>query len=115
MPSTKNSKRPSLNSSEFNIREIAKQMLLLEDHLTDDEKYCFDCIRKHLLLIEAYSEESLTLEPMGEWSDESKRLARDARRWMVKLGDGGDKSIVAKEIRRIRKQLVAEVHDPRGS
>ena len=108
-------KRPPLNSSEFNMREISKQMLLLEDHLTDDEKYCFDCIRKHLLLIEAYSEESLTLEPNGSWAKESLRMAKAARNWMIKLEDGGSKSLVAKQIRLIRKQLVAEVYDPRGS
>lgn len=45
----------------FNLREIAKHQILLEDHLTQRRKRCLDCIRKHLLSIEAFSEEALSL------------------------------------------------------
>lgn len=46
----------------FNLREICKQCVLLEDHLTHEEKRCTDCCTKHFLTIEALAEEALTLD-----------------------------------------------------
>lgn len=45
----------------YNIREITKQCILLEDHLINKEKSCYDCIIKHFLAMEALAEEALTL------------------------------------------------------
>lgn len=106
--------RPPLNSSKFNVREIVKQLLLLEEHLTDVEKYCPDCIHKHLLTVEAYAEESLTLDPDGVWVAHSRQMAKKARQWIVRFADGGSIAVLAKEIRSIRKKLVAKgAFDPR--
>ena len=55
-------------SPQFNMREVTKQCLLLEDHLNNVEKQCPDCIRKHFLIIDAYLEEAVGLE-----TDVSKR------------------------------------------
>lgn len=44
-----------------NLREIAKQIILLEDHIAHPEKRCNDCITKHFLSIEALAEEAVTL------------------------------------------------------
>lgn len=107
-------KRPPLNSSRFNIREITKQLLLLEEHLTDVDKFCPDCIRKHLLTVEAYAEEALTLDPDGVWVNESRRMANNARLWMAQFTDGGNVVAMAKSIRSIRKKLVAVAFDPRA-
>ena len=46
----------------FNMREICKQMILLEDHLTHPEKRCRDCCMKHFLAIEGLCEEAITLD-----------------------------------------------------
>lgn len=46
----------------FNVREIVKQMLLLEDHLFNPRKRCVECICKHFLTIEGFAEEALSLE-----------------------------------------------------
>ena len=46
----------------FNLREIVKQMLLLEDHLNRKRMHCYDCIRKHILTIEALAEEAIQLD-----------------------------------------------------
>lgn len=45
----------------FNMREVAKQLLLLEDHLTQPRRRCNDCIRKHFAMAEALCEEAMTL------------------------------------------------------
>jgi hypothetical protein len=49
----------------FNMREVAKQLLLLEDHLTQPQRRCNDCIRKHFAMAEALSEEAMTLRAAG--------------------------------------------------
>jgi len=52
---------PVLNY-QFNAREICKQCIMLEDHLTHPEKRCYDCCMKHFLAIEGFAEEALTLD-----------------------------------------------------
>jgi hypothetical protein len=53
----------------FNVREICKQIILLEDHLTHPSKRCMDCCIKHFLTIEAFAEELLTLDTMNQIPD----------------------------------------------
>ena len=67
----------------YNMREIVKQIILLEDHLINEKKQCHDCIIKHFLAIEALSEEALTLNknltkdsPMYSLPDEIRKLER---------------------------------------
>lgn len=108
--------RLPLMSPLFNFREIAKQMLLLEDHLLHPSKHCLDCIRKHLMTIEAFAEEATTLDKRGLYVTTSEHLAGVARQWLVRVGDTGDSSgyhDMAQEIRAVRKELVKHVHDPR--
>lgn len=52
-----------------NMREMAKEMLLLEDHIAQPAKYCPDCIRKHLLRTEALAEEAVQLDVDGVHQD----------------------------------------------
>ena len=108
-------RRPPISSAEFNVREIVKQMLLLEEHLTDDDKYCGDCIQKHLMMIEGLAEESLTLEPTGSWVKDSKSLASLARSIITKFIDGEDKGKLARRVRLQRKKIMFKVQDPRGN
>ena len=46
---------------EHNLREICKELTLLEDHLNHESKKCPDCITKHFLKLEALAEEGLSL------------------------------------------------------
>jgi hypothetical protein len=50
----------------FNMREICKQCILLEDHLSQKEKRCPDCCIKHFLALEALSEEAIQLDKENE-------------------------------------------------
>jgi len=52
----------------FNLREAAKNMILLEDHLFHQGKRCQDCILKHCLTIEGFLEEGVTLDKTREYS-----------------------------------------------
>lgn len=110
-------KRLALTDPLFNIREITKQALLLEDHLSHPYKLCADCVRKHLMTIEALAEEASAMDESESESGENAKLCEDlaevARVWMEQLSDGRPSKEVAAEVRKLRKLLVAGVHDPR--
>lgn len=106
--------RPPLNSAIFNVREISKQLLLLEDHLTDDEKFCVDCIRKHFLMVEALAEEAVAMDSRSKWAVVAMDMARQVRRWQMAFIDGVNKKVLSQAIRKRRKELVAMVFDPRA-
>ena len=59
---------PVLNP-EFNFREIVKNSILLEDHLNHPGKQCGDCIMKHMLALESYADELLSLTPRSDLID----------------------------------------------
>lgn len=103
---------PILNYK-FNLREITKQIILLEDHLINEKKQCHDCIIKHFLAIEALSEEALTLNK--NLTKESKMYSLpDEIRILQKLWyDNKDtKSIeTAQKLRKIRKIYMEDSFD----
>jgi hypothetical protein len=108
----------------FNVREICKQLILLEDHLTHGPKRCMDCCIKHFLTIEAFSEELLTLDntnliiPNSDWHT-LKNLPVDIRHlqyiFIQNIRDGtlDEKTIhsMVQELRRIRKQYMVVSFD----
>lgn len=106
-------KRLGLTAPQFNLREIAKQMVLLEDHCAHPYKHCPDCIRKHLLTIEALAEEATSMDVARVYSSLSEALAERARQWMEDFQDGGDLPVMGQQVRGVRKDLVPLVCDPR--
>ena len=106
-------KRMSLMEPRFNLREVAKQMILLEDHLQHPYKHCPDCIRKHLMTIEGFAEEATTLDKVGIYHELAEAIADTAREWMERFQDGESLPGIAQEIRKVRKNLVPVVCDPR--
>ena len=99
---------PVLNP-EFNLREIVKNSILLEDHLNHPGKQCGDCIIKHMLALESYADEMLSLNPQSNVIDYEylKTLPPIFRRiqeeWYT-----SSKSLteIAQELRQIRKKLM---------
>lgn len=98
----------------FNLREAAKNMLLLEDHLFQCGKRCSDCIKKHCMLIEGFLEEGLTLdkertyiklfeEKIKEFRTIFKQIAEKLQKNNTLTDD--DCITFAQEIRKIRKPL----------
>ena len=99
----------------FNMRETAKQCLLLEDHLNNKNKRCEDCIRKHFLTIDGFLEEAVSLE-----KDNAKRdYYRDLYKSWVRLEkeyssnpkDTNSIDEISKKIRSFRKPLVEMYFD----
>lgn len=104
---TKGNLLPVLDSK-FNLREICKQCILLEDHLTQKEKRCEDCCIKHFLAIEALSEEALSLDKEKAIHDTIEDLPTKIRKIQKKWLD--NKSANAHDcsqmLRDIRKSLM---------
>jgi len=97
----------------FNLREIAKNLILLEDHLAHTRKRCLDCIRKHCMTIEALADEAVGLDKTGIYEDTCKAISVLAREWATGLSGKLNLREVMQEIRQVRKQLMPIVFDPR--
>ncbi len=99
---------PVLNP-EFNVREIVKNSILLEDHLNHPGKQCGDCIIKHMLALESYADELLSLTPQSDQIDYSylktlpsvfRGLQED---WYTSRRPFHE---IAQDLRRIRKKFM---------
>ena len=99
----------------FNMRESAKQCILLEDHLNNLKKRCNDCIRKHFLTVDGFLEESVSLEK----DIDKRKYYRDLHQEWVKIEksyaqnplDSNHLDMISQKIRYFRKPLVAEYFD----
>lgn len=90
----------------FNMREICKQSILIEDHLNNPEKRCVDCITKHSLSIEALAEEAVGLDNNGKYKFMSD-LAKKCRHLQKECNKKeSDKNKLAQKYRNIRKSLM---------
>lgn len=96
----------------FNLREICKQCILLEDHLSHDEKRCFDCCVKHFLTIEALAEEAITLD-MTDTPSTIRQLPSRVRGLQSKWHEDPEKNahMVSQELRKIRKDFQIDAFD----
>lgn len=97
----------------FNLREVCKQMILLEDHLFQPKRRCEDCIKKHSLAIEGFLEEAITLDTKAEHHKlindtviPFKKIMKTVDNKMTE-GNLDDATCVnaAQEIRLLRKEL----------
>ena len=91
-----------------NMREICKELTLLEDHLNQPGKRCPDCITKHFLKCEALAEEGVSLCGDNDREFESllDRSADLLREWLNYLLDSEDYRGTARKLRMLRKRLM---------
>lgn len=97
----------------FNMREICKQVALLEDHLNQVRKRCPDCIRKHFLTIEALFEEAISLDEDFKYMEYLEGKAEMCRLLQESWLDGGDERDIAQKIRKMRKEFAPLCFDTR--
>lgn len=92
----------------FNMREICKQCILLEDHLSHLEKRCPDCCIKHFLALEALSEEAIQLDKKNEGVDViyhlPERIRKIQKNWYKDPSKNATKC--SQDLREIRKELM---------
>ena len=93
-----------------NMRDIIKQLALLEDHLYQPQKRCPDCIRKHFLTIEGLAEECATLCKPEAILPEARKVATQARvlhhAWEARHKDPRVAERIAGRLRKLRKGLM---------
>lgn len=94
-----------------NLREMAKELLLLEDHLAQPAKHCPDCIRKHLLKAEALAEEAVQLDKDGSMRSRLVPLPGQIRNIQRAFLADTDRNKLQQEVRVLRKQLSKESFD----
>ena len=104
--------RLSISDPRYNIREIVKQMILLEQHLLEKDKYCPDCISKHLLTVEALAEEAQCLDADQRWCKLTAPLVCKARVWSAAYEAGVPTAKIGQDVRHVRKQLAPHVVSP---
>ena len=98
----------------FNMREICKQSVLLEDHLFQKEKRCNDCIIKHFLTIEGLAEEAITLDKEQKYTElvDLPQKIRVIEQNYLKNKDGPKQpAITAQELREISKGYMQKCFD----
>lgn len=95
----------------FNMREICKQCILLEDHLFQTRKRCEDCCKKHFLTIEGLAEEAITLDKDNKHNLEKLELPDKIRDLQKCYINGDDPNSVAQKLRQIRKPLMNKYFD----
>ncbi len=98
-----NGLRP-LQDPAFNLREVAKHLILLEDHLLHVDRRCVDCIWKHMLTAEAFADEADTLDEGV--NPAPANLAASIRALGDALRSGVDMATVGQRARVIRKSIV---------
>lgn len=90
----------------FNLREVAKHSILLEDHLFQKEKRCPDCIRKHLMTIEAFLEEAITLDKEGLYTFEIEQMLQDVKNASLEFVQSSDFIRLGQRLRALRKTIM---------
>jgi hypothetical protein len=90
----------------FNLRQICKQCVLLEDHLSIPRMNCRDCIMKHFLYLEGYAEEAITLDKDSKYLYILEKLPDHIRRLQDMFNSDEEYHIIAQELRKLRKSLI---------
>jgi hypothetical protein len=94
----------------YNMREMAKQSVLLEEHLVEHNKFCPDCITKHFLHIIGLAEEAhmLACDRAGQYPllvDSAPFYRALFEEWM--RDRKGSAPHIASRLREHRKRLIA--------
>ena len=104
----------------YNLREICKQIVLLEDHLNQPRKRCPDCIRKHFLTIEALFEEAVSLDKDLKYMEVLDGKNEEIRKLQAVWLDTKDSEqahkfyrILAQALRVLRKSFAGHCFDVR--
>jgi hypothetical protein len=100
-----------VSDPDYNMREIAKQTILLEEHLTVPNKYCIDCVAKHLLHCIGLANEAVMLacDNVTDYpymADAPAFFQGMLDEWLGRKQDAEFRLQMAAELREFRKKLV---------
>lgn len=105
-----------VSDPKYNMQQIVKQSILLEEHLANKNKRCRDCITKHFLHIIGLAEEAQMLATnkidkyplINECVELYNRLFKKwMKRYEMDITDNDNFLICCDELRTMRKKLIA--------
>jgi hypothetical protein len=96
----------------YNMKQIIKQSILLEEHLSEPNKRCRDCIAKHFIHIQGLHEEALWLanENCSKYPmlvETTQFYNEQFDEWLNAYDDNKNLLHIAGKLREVRKKLVA--------
>ena len=105
-----------INDPDYNMREVIKNTLLIEQHLSEPNKYCKQCIVKHFLISIGLLEEAMWMAgsshgkyPMLDESLPFHENIFDA--WYAHVEDVDERAVVLDKMRTWRRQA-SELYFP---
>ena len=101
-----------VNNPEYNMTQIIKQNVLLEDHIADKMKYCKPCIIKHFMMIIGLAEEAVwmagaKLDAYPLLSEVVEWYKGVFEEWHGAMDDDSMRVKVLGELREMRQRLIA--------
>jgi len=103
-----------VSDPKYNMQQIVKQSILLEEHLANKNKRCRDCITKHFLHIIGLAEEAqmLATNKIGKYkliNECVETYNRLFQRWLKHYDAEGEMNALfcCDELRTMRKKLIA--------
>lgn len=100
-----------VNEPAYNMQNIVKQSILLEEHIAEKNKYCLSCIVKHFLHVIALAEEAIWLAGPNvnqyPFLEESQHFYEGLfNTWLAGKHDENTKKDVLAHLRERRRQLI---------
>lgn len=100
-----------VNDPDYNMRNVVKQSILLEEHLAEKNKYCKGCIVKHFQHIIGMCEEAVWLAGKNidkyPFLDESPSFYQKIfDKWLANKDDDKTRLEVLSLLRERRRQLI---------
>jgi hypothetical protein len=104
-----------VNDPDYNMKEVIKQSVLLEQHLSDPRKACRSCIAKHFLTIVALCEEALGLagERAAQFpllSDSAEVYSRIMNRWLAVKESRNETWLSVHDELRVRRRRLIDIY-----
>lgn len=100
-----------VNEPEYNMKNIVKQSILLEEHLAEDNKYCESCIVKHFQHIIGLAEEAVWLagDKVGNYPNLDNSVGLYQKmfdKWINNRDDKNTRKHVLTDLRENRRTLI---------
>ena len=99
----------------YNMKNVIKQTILLEEHLAEKNKYCIDCIIKHFLHCQGLLEEAIWLATGNTnkypYLEEGDNLYKELfNNWLKNKEDKENIQNILQKLREFRKKLVKKYY-----
>lgn len=103
---------PRISEPCYNLEQICGQLVLLEDHLSSDDKKCKDCIAKHVIFLRALADEAANLDTKSQYTKDITQARNVLKGLSDKFTNGEDLTDHRETIRKLRKYLLTRYYIP---